>query len=188
MGFSIIITLGLFILLFIAGSGITYGLKYVDVDDICEGFLLGLLGIATGLLISLFVCGLIIPGIAMANDAETVITGEEATKLYALKDNSGVSGSFFLGCGSVETDNYIYYITYEDGKGYEVKNQSSNYNVYIDYLTNENCKYEDPVKVEYSCKFKNPILNFLTWGPDGWTTFYVPEGSVLENYYSIDLE
>lgn len=188
MGFSIIITIGLFILLFIAGSGMVYGLKYVEIDDICEGFLLGLLGIATGLLISLLVCGLIIPGIAMAADAETVIVGEEATKLYALKDNSGVSGSFFLGCGNVETDSYIYYITYEDGKGYEVKKQSSNYNVYIDYLTDENCKYEEPVKVKYSCKFKNPILNFFTWGPDGWTTFYVPEGSILENYYSIDLE
>ena len=110
MGFSIIITLGLFILLFVAGSGITYGWEYMDIDDICEGFLLGLLGIATGVLASLLVCGLILPGIAMAADAETVIIGEEATKLYALKDNSGVSGSFFLGCGSVETDNYIYYI------------------------------------------------------------------------------
>ena len=188
MGLTIIITIGLFILLFSAGSGITYGLKYMEVDDFCDGLLLGLLGIALGVLVSLLFCGLILPGIAMAADAETVITSEEATKLYALKDNSGVSGSFFIGCGSVETDNYIYYITYEDGKGYEVKKQSSNYNVYIDYLTNENCKYEDPVKVKYSCKFKNPILNFLTWGPDGWTTFYVPEGSVLENYYSIDLE
>jgi hypothetical protein len=140
MGFSIIITLGLFILLFIAGSGITYRWEYMDIDDVGEGILLGLLGIATGLLISLLVCGLIIPGIAMAFEADTVITGEEATKLYALKDNSGVSGSFFLGCGSVETDNYIYYITYEEGKGYEVEKQGSNYNVYIDYLTNEQVK------------------------------------------------
>lgn len=175
---------GILFVVFCIGGFIIGFLEYNDFSD-------GLLGSLISGLVSLFlsfvICGIITPEIAECTGAK--ISGEAVSvvELSALTDGVETSGSFFLGCGSIDEDQYISFITYEEGKGYNVdKVKATNY-VYIDYL-GEKCPYDKPVKVEYEEDWVNPIWRFLTWRVAGWTTFYVPEGSVLENYYSINLD
>ena len=155
--------------------------------EIAEGFLTAILGAFVGLALSIAVCGLIVPCIGDITNAEKQVEVVSVQELSALKDNDGIYGNFFLGSGKVESTQYLYYISYEDGKGYMTNKINANY-AYIDYLNREGCEYDKPVKVQYKEDYKSKVLKWCSWCPSDWTTFYVPEGSVLENYYSIDLE
>lgn len=157
-----------------------------EYGDFCDGFVGALAGGLAGIFLSLFLCGLVLPIVCESCHADTELVVVEEQELVALKDTSGISGSFFLGCGSIESDQYIYYVAYEEGKGYSVSKKSTD-SAYIAYLSDENCKYNKPTKVEYKEDWKSRTLRFITWAPSWWTTFYVPEGSVIENYYEVDL-
>lgn len=174
-----ILIIGFIIVGFIAGL-ISYG-------SFSEGFAGACLGCIFGGLLSLFLCALAFPCALSFANPETKCEVISVQELAALKDESDVRGDFFLGCGTIEKTQYIYYISYEEGKGYMTRKENANY-AYIDYITREGCEYEKPVKVVYREDYANPFYRFITWSIGDWTTFYVPEGSVLENYYSIDLE
>ena len=47
---------------------------------------------------------------------------------------------------------------------------------------------EEPCIVYYYDEWDSKILRFFAWSPENWYTFYVPEGSIIENYYEVDLE
>lgn len=155
-------------------------------------FFLGLLGSVLGfliaVLISILLCGLVIPIAADAAGATHSVEKVEVTPLYALKDNSNISGTFFLGSGSIDETDYYYYIIREEGKGYCVQKKAINNYTYLDYLNSEGCEYDKPCVVYYYDEWDSKILRFFAWSPENWHTFYVPEGSIIENYYEVDLE
>lgn len=176
------------IILFTVGiiGGFLFGL--LDGGDFCLGLLGSVAGCLSAVLISMLVCGLLIPIIADAAGATHSIEKVEVTPLYALKDNSNLSGTFFLGSGSVDETDYYYYIIKEEGKGYCVQKKAINNYTYLDYLSSEDCEYDEPCLAYYYDEWDNKILRFFAWSPENWHTFYVPEGSIIENYYEVDLE
>ena len=176
------------IILFTIGiiGGFLFGL--VADGDVCLGLLGSVAGFLFAVLISMIVCGLIIPIAADAAGATHSIEKVEVTPLYALKDNSNLSGTFFLGSGSVNETDYYYYIVREEGKGYCVQKKAINNYTYLDYLNSEDCEYDEPCIVYYYDEWDSKILRFFAWSPANWHTFYVPEGSIIENYYEVDLE
>ena len=176
------------IILFTVGiiGGFLFGL--VDGGDFCLGLLGSVAGFLFAVLISMIVCGLIIPIAADAAGATHSIEKVEVTPLYALKDNSNLSGTFFLGSGSVNETDYYYYIIREEGKGYCIQKKAINNYTYLDYLSSEDCEYDEPCLAYYYDEWDNKILRFFAWSPANWHTFYVPEGSIIENYYEVDLE
>ena len=180
--------MNLTIILFTVGiiGGFLFGL--LGDGDLCLGFLGSVAGFLFAALISIFVCGLAIPMAAEAAGAAQSIEKVEVTPLYALKDNSNLSGTFFLGSGSVNETDYYYYIVREEGKGYCVKKKAINYYTYLDYLNAEDCEYDEPCLAYYYNQWDSKILRFFAWSPENWYTFYVPEGSIIENYYEVDLE
>lgn len=176
------------IILFTVGviGGFLFGL--LDGGDFCLGLLGSVAGCLFAALISMLVCGLAIPIAADAAGATHSIEKVEVTPLYALKDNSNISGTFFLGSGSVNKTDYYYYIVREEGKGYCVKKKAIDNYTYLDYLNSEDCEYDEPCLAYYYDEWDNKILRFFAWSPVNWHTFYVPEGSIIENYYEVDLE
>jgi hypothetical protein len=120
---------------------------------------------------------------AAGADYDIVVTQEEP--LIALKDNSDITGKFFLGCGTVEKTQYYYYISYVEGKGYTVQKDYAS-GCYLEYL-NKDCKYKEPCRVVYQKEYTNPVVRWLIPSMDGWTTYYIPEGSII-NDYKVDLE
>ena len=156
---------------------------------VSDGLLCALLGFIITGLISMMLCGMIIPAIAEANGAAHIVEHTDVKPLYALKDNSNISGSFFLGTGSIDEDDYYYYITHEKGKGYSVnKMRADDSFTYLEYLSAEDCEYDKPCLVYYYDEWESKTLRFFAWSPFNWHTFYIPEGSIIENYYEVDLE
>ena len=167
-------------------GGFLFGL-IID-SDFFLGVLCSITGFLSAALISMIICGLVIPIAADAAGATHSIEKVDVAPLYALKDNSNLSGTFFLGTGSVDETNYYYYIVKEEGKGYCVNKLSTSNSVYLDYLNSENCEYDEPCLVYYYDEWDSKALRFFAWSPPNWHTFYVPEGSIIENYYEVDLE
>lgn len=167
-------------------GGFLFGL-IID-GDFFLGVLGSLIGFLSAALISMIICGLVIPIVADAAGATHSIEKVDVAPLYALKDNSNLSGTFFLGTGSVDETDYYYYIIKEEGKGYCVNKLSTSNSVYLDYLNLENCEYDEPCLVYYYDEWDSKALRFFAWSPPNWHTFYVPEGSIIENYYEVDLE
>lgn len=181
--------MNLTIALLIIGAVCGFLWGYIVDSDFFLGILGSILGTLFAILISMLVCGFIIPVAADAVGAAHSIEKVEVTPLYALKDNSNLSGTFFLGTGSIdETDYYYYYIIREEGKGYCVQKKAINSYTYLDYLSSEDCEYDEPCLAYYYDEWDNKILRFFAWSPENWHTFYVPEGSIIENYYEVDLE
>lgn len=97
--------------------------------------------------------------------------------MVALKDNTSISGSFFLGCGNIDSEmTYVYAV--ETDKGIVTKTiEKDRYDVYIKYTDGQ------------------PYVEYWDGEDDPWRlpsesayyVFYVPEGSVI-NTYEIDLE
>ena len=166
--------------------GFLYGC-IVD-GDFFLGVLGSIAGFLTAALISIIICGLIIPIVADTVGATHSVEKVDIAPLYALKDNSNLSGSFFLGTGSVNETDYYYYIVKEEGKGYCVNKLSTSNSVYLDYLNSKNCEYDEPCLVYYYDEWDSKALRFFAWSPPNWHTFYIPEGSIIENYYEVDLE
>ena len=100
--------------------------------------------------------------------------------LIALKDNSTIDGSFFLGCGNIGSKTqYSYAIDTEFG--IKIKTLSANKKIYFKYdegapalITSE--PVYSTLAEWLSAPHYNPIY-----------TFRIPEGSII-NEYKVDLE
>lgn len=155
----------------------------------------------------------------VAQPTQTTKTVELVTtqKIVALQDNSSVDGSFFLGCGSIDSnDYYVFYVETENGYQREKLNAySAERPTYVKYISADT---ETP-HVDYYCvvsretvdKEATPWLSITSYikyneyevgdvvleeasvplfkeNPDDYRIeIYVPEGSILENY-NIDLK
>jgi hypothetical protein len=101
-------------------------------------------------------------------------------EIYALKDNGGVSGSFFLGSGSVKSTMYYYYLS-EDNDGYKIYKLDVN-SASINY-TNEKPKIEVFQTIDKT--------KWLWWVGAFWAetkyVIYVPQDSI-DMTFSVDLE
>lgn len=102
-----------------------------------EAFELGMavfLGVMLTVILDLCAWG-IFAGVAIETTKTPEIVASE--KIVALQDNSSVSGSFFLGSGSVDNKNYYaFYYETENGFKYMTLDAESTRNpVYIKYIT-----------------------------------------------------
>ena len=111
---------------------------------------------------------------------EPVSYTQTETPLIALKDNSTIDGSFFLGCGNIGSKTqYSYAIDTEFG--IKIKTLSANKKIYFKYdkgapaLITSKPVYSTLAKW-LSAPHYNPIY-----------TFRIPEGSII-NEYKVDLK
>ena len=138
--------------------------------------LMALIGLIAGMLLSL-VLGATFAGFG----AETRVLSQETKALYALADGNEISGSFFLGSGSIDDNMKYVYIVETEGKGYKMETVNIN-SAYVQYSD------EEPTVTITSYVFDSEILNFLGVCPAPTEyIFRVPEGSIT-NSYVIDLE
>lgn len=119
-----------------------------------------------------FMLGIFVP-IALPTESIPV------TKTYnieCLQDNSNVSGSFFIGCGSVNNEmKYSYY--YDCGDSTYVLEQIDVDDVKIKY-TNEK-PHIDKIKYKQTDNWIN-LFSFELRNPT--YIIYVPKGSIMNNY------
>ena len=141
-----------------------------------------LFGIAFGILfaiLALFATLMFGYGIVGCCDTEWVETN--TTEIVALSDNVGVEGQVYLRRGYIE-DKLSYYYIVDTQFGLKADSVSAD-KCYIKYTNDK------PYMVTYKETIKN---GFVRWafGDISSTryTIYLPEGSVITDYYEIDLE
>lgn len=126
----------------------------------------GIIGFAIGIIIAL----------AIPSKMETVI---DTYYLEALQDNNNVSGSFFLGSGSINGEiKYVFY--YETDGGYRMEQLS--YDKTLIKYTNETPKVEF-YRQEQTDAFINKFsVRVRGCGCDSKNIIYVPKGTIKQNY------
>ena len=145
-------------------------------------FCFSLLVAATGALIGLFAC-FIAMGIFMTMPEDTkVVEYSTKTELVALKDNFQVEGSAFL-YSSVVNEELKYTYIYDTEMGLTTDSISAD-DVYIKYVGED----ETPYIQAWTKRPKNVIFKWLFYSEATYYTIYLPEGSVIENVYKVDLE
>ena len=154
---------------------------YLDI----EGFLIGITGAFVGLLVGfivLLIGFLCFDGIAQED--RVIKEVGNPIELIALKDNFNTHGSGFIFSSYVDEDLYYIYI-YEDEQRGMSTNKIKADSAYIKYLEDDTTK---PYIQEWMEESNNAFLNWLfCWGEYGYT-IYLPQGSVIENVYEINLE
>lgn len=125
-----------------------------------------------GLLIG-FIFGIIVPIIL---PTESILVKTSSNKIECLQDNNNVSGSFFVGCGSVNNSmKYTYY--YDCGDSTFVMAQLDVENVKIKY-TNER-PYVEKFEYKKTDKWINSF-SFELRRPK--YIIHIPKGSIMNNY------
>ena len=110
---------------------------------------------------------------------ETKTVRTESTEIYALKDTVGETY-----CARTCIDNELVYIyTYPTAQGITVGQIDAD-RTYIQPLPTG----EMPTIVENIIAYKNPLATFFLLPPDNTYTLYVPDGTIANDIYSIDLE
>ena len=132
-----------------------------------------------------------------------------SSKIIALKDNNLLSGTFFLGCGSINNDEYYYYYTVSDEGDIEFNKLSATHdNVKLRYCgDNEQPRVETYYETVNTVLITKPniwnlsISDYISYHKysvgdvidnqiQDWhqqTIIYIPEGSIEQNY-KIDME
>ena len=136
-------------------------------------------GTVVGILLSLLIAVSSF-GIPMIAEGEPV-----KTELVALEDGNGIHGSFYLGHGHVESNQYYYYLT-KTPKG--ITQSKINVNQNKVYLRPDEFK-GTPYFVTQKYKCGNEFINFLASGLLETTEyyFYIPPDSITYSY-NIDLK
>lgn len=124
-----------------------------------------------------FIMTVIVCGILVCTNPKTYI---EETPV-ATYDIVSLNDNFSSYIGRYYNDNNLRYVTlYKTDKGIANKTIDAS-SCYINYN-------EDPYMTKHKVKFSNLILNFL-FGDSGTVYFiYIPEGSIIQDSYTIDLE
>ena len=140
--------------------------------------LVGLGGFLAGLLIILFASAIF--SSTPIEDCKIVET--DRVELVALKDNFQIEGSAFL-FSSVVNEKLEYTYIYETDMGLTTNSIRAD-QAYIKYIDGDATPYIQTWEVR-------PHSNFVNWmfclGYYRYT-IYLPQGSVIENVYEIDLE
>lgn len=103
--------------------------------------------------------------------------GPETAKLVSLRGNDGISGSFFLGIGSIGTTQYYFFYKEAEG-GY----QPGKVKIVNNVMVFEEKRQDAQVKI-YTYRFTKP---WLKWFAECWPSrkyeFVVPEGSIKKDF------
>lgn len=167
-----IITLSLLVAVFVAIVVIkdTYG--YVEFFD----FLLGIfMGILIGAVVFVFAA---IPAFFL----ETETVDPHKTEIYSIKDNAKASGSFVLGTGTVDENQYFYFV--EEKAGFKTISKAS-----VEDSKMKEGSYAKPYVLTYDVQYKSAIARFFYGKRTGKNTyeFYLPEDTITTDY-KIDME
>lgn len=103
----------------------------------------------------------------------------EDVDIYAIQDNLTTEGNFFIGSGDVD-DELKYFYVEKTEFGYSVTNVDAD-NTYIQYTT-DRCHLE-----RYTYTFDNWFVRLIAFPCSTRHVFYVPEGSIINNY-TVDLK
>ena len=143
------------------------------------GFFGGFIGLLIGTLVILLGCSVFE---SMPAESKAIEYNEDV-KLIALKDNFGASGRGYLFSAYVK-DELKYVYLYED----EIRGITTNTvdadKTYIKYIDNS----ETPHIQKWSEVSKSKVFNWLFCPCTVRYTIYLPEGTVIENTYEVDLE
>lgn len=168
-------------ILAIVGS-LIYSHKYygIDLGSFIISLMIGCAGLLVGFLIMIAGSGI---WSACAEPNDWTIVDHERAELIALKDGFHIEGTAFL-FSSVANENLEYtYIYEEPGLGLTtgtVKAKSA----YIKYIDAD----ETPYIQKWEKRPKSDFINWLLCPGEYKYTIYLPQGSVIENVYEIDLE
>lgn len=110
---------------------------------------------------------------------------KDAKELIALQDNVSANGEFFLGSGSIDSENYYYYMYSIESGGLKQDKVSAS-SVTLFYLEDAN---EKPRIVEFEKEYKGLLSIALNNAIKERSTYeiYIPKGSITEEI-SIDLK
>lgn len=150
-----------------------------DWIDFLAHFFQSILILLTGFVLStiLFIAS---SGVA-TNIAEIEYTKISDSEIFALKDNSIIGDTCYIGCGYIDEELYYYYIQ-EEELGYKAKKVQAN-NAFIQ------CAEGKPHIETYKPGFANAATYF--WGgactAENRYVIYCPEGTIV-NEFVIDLE
>ena len=149
-----------------------------DWGNFAFSFLVGVGGFLGGM----FIC-FMASGIFMETPIEDcVIKDKSNIELIALKDGVQMEGSAFLFSTVIDQELRYTYI-YETEMGRTVGSVDAD-ECYIKYLS----KDETPYIKQWAVCPKSEIINWLFLCEYYRYTIYLPEGSVIENVYEIDLK
>ena len=164
-----ILLIAVFLIVFIIA--IVRAIYYKDLEELFAGFFLSL--ICAGFVA---VIGMII-GRCLPNDEITYT--ETVTPIVALEDGHSSDDVFFLGSGCINDNLYYYYVT-EDSRGYMVKKIKTS-EAYV--------RYDETPRIETLTGrgFKHWYNYIWALPSKTFTTIYVPEGTILNNF-NIDLK
>lgn len=144
-------------------------------EEFLFGLVVGILSAILALLVT-FVLGC---GVVGCCDTEWVETN--TTEIVALSDNVGLEGQIYLRRGYIK-DKLSYYYIIDTEFGLKADSVSAD-KCYIKYTNDK------PYIVTYKETVKNDFVRWV-FGDISNTqyTIYLPEGSVITDYYEIDLE
>jgi hypothetical protein len=114
--------------------------------------------------------------VAMSLPAQTEYKCVETRNIAALQDNSSISGSFFLGCGTIK-EHIVYYSYVEKNGTYKLEKFE---------LNDVSIKFSDQrprVEKWRNVPIKGKIINLFAI--DSWHSeyiFYVPQGTIKQNF------
>ena len=151
----------------------------VEISGFLFSILIGCLGAFIGLIIAFSV---------NANFTDKpledcqITYSDEKTELIALKDNFQTEGNTFLFSATINNELKYTYI-YETAMGMTAKSLKAS-DCYIQYIGDNETPYIQKWVVSHSSEFMNKmfILSYDRY------TIYLPEGSVIEEVYNIDIE
>ena len=165
----------------LVGIGAVIGLiiAFFEGDDCFLGTFCGaLIGLIAALILFVVLS-------AAVYDAPGTVNESYSYELVALNDDAdtSISGLFFLGTGSVSSDEDLEYVfIYETEKGMTVGERKAR-SVYIQYIA----EGETPRLVHYVETYDSGFWDWLLGDKDSWDVFYIPEGSITSDF-EIDLE
>lgn len=147
----------------------------------CYGFISWFFGVM-GILVFTFIMFLlgIIPALITGIPFEKQWVETGGVKLLSLRNNDGMKGNFYLGCGSIESKQY-YFFHKEKDAGYQPGKVEADKNVVV-YEEDE--RHDGSMKI-YTREFANTswALELIAqcW-PSNRYEFFIPAGSLKKNF------
>ncbi|MEH6941648.1 hypothetical protein [Bacillus sp. JJ722] len=115
--------------------------------------------------------------------ADTSQADPTKTSIYAIKDNSDIGGNFSLGFGTVDEEQYYYFVT-EDKKGFKSIEKAP-----VEDSRMQELEIAQPYVKEYKHRYDSAFARFMYGEYSGEESyeFYVPKNTVTTEY-TVDLE
>ncbi|MGF9741931.1 hypothetical protein ABEX06_00380 [Bacillus safensis] len=167
-----IITLSLLVAVIVAIVVITDSYGYIEFFDVLFGVFIGIFcGVAVFLVAA-------VPSFFL----ETKTVEPHKTEISSIKDNAKTNGSFVLGTGTVDENQYFYFV--EEKAGFKTISKAS-----VEDSKMKEGSYAKPYVLTYDVQYKSPIARFFYGKSTGKNTyeFYLPEDTITTDY-KIDME